>query len=39
MSEDPLGYKAEADAALDGLALRLRRLLQEAASRLDPFPP
>ena len=39
MSEDPLEYKAEADAALDRLALRLRRLLQEAAGRLDPFPP
>ncbi len=39
MPDDPLEYKAEADAALDRLAQRLRRLLQEAASRLDPFPP
>jgi hypothetical protein len=39
MPEDPLEYKAEADAALDRLALRLRRLLQEAARELDPFPP
>jgi hypothetical protein len=39
MPEDPLEYKAEADAALDRLAERLRRLLQEAAGNLDPFPP
>ena len=39
MPEDPLEYKSEADAALDRLALRLRELLQEAAGRLDPFPP
>ena len=39
MPEDPLEYKAEADAALDSLAQRLRRLLQEAAGELDPFPP
>ena len=39
MPEDPLDYKIEADAALDRLALRLRRLLQEAAAQLDPFPP
>ncbi len=39
MPEDPLEYKAEADAALDRLAQRLQRLLQEAAARLDPFPP
>ena len=39
MPDDPLEYKAEADAALDRLAERLRRLLQEAAGRLDPFPP
>jgi len=39
MPDDPLEYKAEADAALDRLAQRLRRLLQEAAGRLDPFPP
>jgi hypothetical protein len=39
MPEDPLEYKAEADAALDRLAQRLRRLLREAAGELDPFPP
>ena len=39
MPDDPLQYKAEADAALDRLAQRLRRLLQEAARQLDPFPP
>jgi hypothetical protein len=39
MPQDPLEYKAEADAALDRLAQRLRRLLQEAAGELDPFPP
>ena len=39
MPDDPLEYKAEADAALDRLAQRLRRLLQEATGRLDPFPP
>jgi len=39
MPEDPLEYKAEADAALDRLAQRLRRLLQEAVGELDPFPP
>ncbi len=39
MSDDPLEYKAEADEALDRLAQRLRRLLQEAAGQLEPFPP
>ena len=39
MPDDPLEYKAEADAALDRLAQRLRRLLQEATAQLDPFPP
>ncbi len=39
MTDDPLDYKAEADAALDRLAQRLRRLLQEATAQLDPFPP
>ena len=39
MSDDPLEYKAEADAALDRLAQRLRSLLQGAAAQLDPFPP
>lgn len=39
MPENPLEYKAEADAALDRLAERLRHLLQEATGKLDPFPP
>src|SRR3990172_11790948 len=39
MPDDPLEYKTEADEALDRLAQRLRRLLQEAAGRLEPFPP
>ncbi len=39
MPEEPLEYKAEADAALERLAERLRRLLQEAVGNLDPFPP
>ena len=39
MADNPLEYKAEADEALDRLAGRLRRLLKEAAARLDPFPP
>ena len=39
MPDDPLEYKAEADAALDRLAQRLQRLLQEAAGQLVPFPP
>src|SRR3990172_8214728 len=37
--QDPLDYKREVDEALDRLAGRLRRLLHEAAARLDPFPP
>jgi hypothetical protein len=36
---DPLELKAEADAALERTARRLRQLLQEAVARLDPFPP
>jgi len=39
MREDPLEYKHEADAVLERAAERLRRVLQEAAARLDPFPP
>lgn len=39
MTADPLDYKNEADALLERTADRLRRLLQEAATRLDPFPP
>ena len=36
---DPLELKAEADDILERAAQRLRALLQEAVSRLDPFPP
>lgn len=36
---DPLELKAEADETLERTARRLRQLLREAASRLDPFPP
>jgi len=39
MKSDPLGYKSEADAALERTADRLRALLREASARLDPFPP
>ncbi len=41
MSEefDPLGAKAQADAAIEEAAQRLRQLLHEAAGRLEPFPP
>ena len=39
MNLDPLEYKSEADATLERAAERLRGLLQEATSRLDPFPP
>ena len=39
MKDDPLEYKSEADAILERTADRLRRLLREAAARLDPFPP
>ncbi len=39
MADDPLEYKNEADAVLERAADRLRLLLQEAAARLDPFPP
>ena len=36
---DPLAQKAQADALVEGAALRLRELLREAVGRLDPFPP
>ena len=39
MRKDPLEYKHEADAVLERAAERLRRVLQEASARLDPFPP
>jgi len=39
MPVDPLEYKHDADAVLERTAERLRRILQEAAARLDPFPP
>jgi hypothetical protein len=39
MAQDALIYKEEADAALERAAARVRALLEEAAARLDPFPP
>jgi hypothetical protein len=36
---DPLEFKNEADAALERAATRLRSVLKEAVSHLDPFPP
>ena len=36
---NPLAYKAQADAVVERAADDLRRLLHEAVSRLDPFPP
>ena len=36
---DPLAQKAQADAVVEGAALRLRELLREAVGHLDPFPP
>jgi hypothetical protein len=36
---EPLAQKAQADALVEGAALRLRELLREAVSHLDPFPP
>ncbi len=36
---DPLAHKAQADALVEQTAQRLRELLQEAVSHLDPFPP
>jgi len=36
---DPLVQKAEADALLEQAASRLRELLRQAVSHLDPFPP
>lgn len=39
MRNDPFEFKLEADDLLERTADRLRRLLREASSRLDPFPP
>jgi hypothetical protein len=36
---DPMEYKDEADAAIERAAARLRAVLIEAATQLDPFPP
>jgi len=36
---DPLAYKAHADLIVERAAEQLRRLLQEAVPKLDPFPP
>ena len=35
---DPLAQKARADALVEQAALRLRELVREAVSHLDPFP-
>ncbi len=37
--EDPLEFKYDADAVLERAADRLRTILHEAVSKLDPFPP
>lgn len=37
--EDPLEYKYDADAVLERAADRLRTILADAVSKLDPFPP
>jgi hypothetical protein len=37
--DDPLEFKYDADAILERAADRLRTVLHEAVSRLDPFPP
>jgi hypothetical protein len=37
--DDPLELKYDADAVIERAADRLRAILQEAVSRLDPFPP
>jgi len=39
MESDPLARKADADLIIERAAQQLRLLLQEAAARLDPFPP
>jgi hypothetical protein len=36
---DPLAHKAHADLIVERAAEQLRRLLHEAAQKLDPFPP
>jgi hypothetical protein len=36
---DPLEFKSDADAILERAAERMRKVLAEAASALDPFPP
>jgi len=36
---DPLAQKTQADALVEQAALRLRELLREAVTHLDPFPP
>jgi hypothetical protein len=38
-ADDPMARKAQADLILERTALQLRRLLQEAAEQLRPFPP
>lgn len=38
-NSDPLVHKAHADLIVERAAEQLRRLLQEAVQKLDPFPP
>lgn len=38
-AEDPLEFKYDADAVIERAADRLRAILHEAVSKLDPFPP
>ena len=39
MPDDPLVYKAHADAIVQRAADQLRDLLKTVAARIDPFPP
>jgi len=39
VTNDSLAYKMQADLLVERTAMQLRALLQEAASRLRPFPP
>ena len=38
-ADDPMIRKAQADLALERVALQLRQLLEEATAQLRPFPP
>jgi len=39
MPDDPLAYRAHADAIVQRAADQLRELLKTVAARIDPFPP